>query len=134
MMNDLPDVALSINQPWSWLIVRRYKPIENRNWRTNYRGAIAIHAGKKLDTAAWNDVVSGFHPVTGALQRFDFDEAAARSGGIVGLADIVDCVEESDSDWFVGRYGFVLANQRAVDFIPCKGALGLFNWKERVTT
>jgi hypothetical protein len=31
--------ALSIRQPWASLIVAGYKDIENRSWRTSYRGS-----------------------------------------------------------------------------------------------
>jgi hypothetical protein len=49
-------------------------------------------------------------------------------GHIVGQVDIVNCVTESDSTWFQGKYGFVLRNPVAFDKPwPCKGALGLFN-------
>lgn len=54
--------------------------------------------------------------------------AEAKRGGIIGVAEIVDCVEASDSPWFFGRYGFVLRNARPVEFIPVKGALGFFDW------
>ena len=29
---------LSVRQPWAWLIVAGHKDIENRKWRTSYRG------------------------------------------------------------------------------------------------
>jgi hypothetical protein len=34
--------ALSIMQPWAWLIVNGHKAIENRNWRCHYRGPVLI--------------------------------------------------------------------------------------------
>lgn len=40
--------AISINQPWAWCIVNGYKPIENRDWATQFRGTVLIHAGKKF--------------------------------------------------------------------------------------
>lgn len=36
--------AISIRQPWAWLIVNGFKDIENRSWRTKYRGPVLIHA------------------------------------------------------------------------------------------
>jgi hypothetical protein len=30
--------ALSVRQPWAWLIVNGYKDVENRSWTTHYRG------------------------------------------------------------------------------------------------
>lgn len=37
--------ALSVRQPWAWLIVNGYKDIENRDWSTQQRGRIWIHTG-----------------------------------------------------------------------------------------
>lgn len=47
-------------------------------------------------------------------------------GGIVGVAEIVDCVNRSESPWFFGEYGFVLRNAKPLPFHECKGALGFF--------
>ncbi len=49
-------LALSISQPWAWLIVNTNtypggKDIENRGWMTHYRGPIAIHVPLKVDEA-----------------------------------------------------------------------------------
>lgn len=44
--------VLSIRQPWAWLICAGYKDVENRDWRTNYRGRILIHAPKKIESIA----------------------------------------------------------------------------------
>jgi len=38
--------ALSIRHSWAWLIVNGYKPIDNRDWSTTYRGEFLIHASK----------------------------------------------------------------------------------------
>lgn len=48
-------------------------------------------------------------------------------GGIVGEAEIVDCVTKSNSPWFCGEFGFVLQGAKALPFTPCKGALGFFS-------
>jgi hypothetical protein len=39
--------TLSVRQPYAWLIVAGFKTIENRTWRTNYRGPLQIHASQK---------------------------------------------------------------------------------------
>ena len=43
--------GLSIIQPWAAAIAFAGKDIENRSWRTHYRGPLAIHASGKL----WKD-------------------------------------------------------------------------------
>ena len=96
--------AISIRQPWAWLIVHGYKDIENRTWATKHRGPILIHAGKTL--------APEFDELRQEL-REDFDigvppRKELPRGGIVGQATIVDCVTDYDSDFFFGPYGFIL--------------------------
>lgn len=124
-----PVKALSIMQPWAWLIVNGCKDIENRDWRCHRRGPVLIHAGKKVDRDAMEALCEGYHPVTG--QPLDIDVYAVlphtfETGGIVGEAVITGCVDRSDSPWFVGRYGILIREARPLPFIPCKGALGFF--------
>ena len=132
-MNDLPEVAISIMQPWAWLIVNGHKDIENRNWIAKYRGPVAIHAGIKIDHDCALSLQFQRHPVTDSEFSIDtFNTLGKGVGGIVGVAEIVDCVSDSDSDWFVGRHGFVLRNAKPVDFIPVRGALGFFRWRNNL--
>lgn len=128
-MNALPQFALSINQPWAWLIAAGHKDIENRNWTTTFRGEFLIHAGLKVDRDCADDIANGAHPVTG----YDWDlraPAPYQRGGIVGIAEVVDVITlrtgGDQNPWFLGRYGFVLRNARPIEFIPCVGALGFF--------
>jgi len=53
-------------------------------------------------------------------------------GGIIGSVEIVDCVTESNSRWFMGRYGFVLRDPKPLPFIPWKGQLGFFDVPDSV--
>ncbi len=47
-------------------------------------------------------------------------------GGIIGVALLTDCVDHHPSPWFSGPYGFVLESARVIPFVPCKGALSLW--------
>ena len=40
--------ALTVQQPFASLICQGIKDVENRSWRTNFRGTIYIHAAAKL--------------------------------------------------------------------------------------
>lgn len=118
--------ALSIRQPWAYLIVNGYKTIENRDWNTRYRGPILIHAGARIDRDFPYEWASrNLQKEQKSLKVYDL--AKAETGGIVGYAEIVDCVREHPSPWFVGKYGFVLAKARPLPFIPMNGKLGLFD-------
>lgn len=116
--------ALSIRQPWAWAIVHALKDIENRTWPTSYRGPVLIHAAKGMTRAEYADVaefLQEFNPPI-ALPPFE----ALDRGGLVGIADITGCVQESPSPWFFGPHGFKLENVRSLPFMPLKGALGFF--------
>ncbi|NSZ06441.1 ASCH domain-containing protein [Agrobacterium tumefaciens] len=132
-MTELPQLALSIMQPWAWLIVNGHKDIENRKWSTKFRGLVAIHAGKKIDGEAAFDLAVDNHPATGAEFAFPDIPNRYQTGGIVGVAEIVDCVRSSESEWFVGKYGFVIRNARPVEFIPVRGELAFFEWRKNLS-
>lgn len=120
-------MALTIKQPWASLIVMGRKDIENRSWPTKFRGSVLIHASKKKD----EDELCSFMDLRAArnLPRLSgsLTWGDCPAGGVIGMADIVDCVDSSESPWFVGEYGFVLANARPLPFFACRGALGF--WK-----
>jgi hypothetical protein len=117
--------ALSIMQPWAWLVVTGRKDIENRDWPTSFRGPVLIHAGKRIDRDCADMLKMGLHPVTS--ERIEPIDRNWECGGIVGAAEIVGCVARSPSPWFVGRYGFVLRKQQVLPFQPLRGQLGFFD-------
>ena len=110
--------ALSIQQPWAWLIVNNYKDIENRDWWTRERGRVYVHAGKKIDTDAI-EYLRERHPEIPLPERFE-------TGGIVGSVVISGCTVESESKWFFGKFGFMLEEAETLPFRPYRGALGFF--------
>lgn len=116
--------AISIRQPWAWLIVNGYKDIENRSWRTKYRGQVLIHASKGLTRKEFDEACMQVVDVIAPIDIPDFDDL--ERGGIVGVATITDCVEQSESPWFFGEKGFVLSDARPLKFIQMKGKLSFF--------
>lgn len=113
-------LTLSIQQPWAWAICHAGKDIENRSWPTRVRGQFLIHAGKKVDVDGYDFLFEAFQlepPPAKGIER----------GGIVGIANIVDCVKQSKSPWFFGDFGFVLTEQRPLVFMPLRGQLGFFD-------
>jgi hypothetical protein len=114
--------ALSIRQPYAWLIANGHKDIENRSWATNFRGRVLIHAGVNYPKRDYADDLESFTRQYGA-----YPEREAMIGGIVGVATITGCVDKSDSGWFYGPYGFTLTDARPLPLVPCKGLLGFFD-------
>lgn len=126
--------ALSIRQPWAWLILHAGKDIENRSWPTNVRGRVLIHAAKGMTRAEYGDAMYEMWASHGTQILPSFEDLAR--GGIVGSVLITDCVHWTErsprgsaplSKWFVGPYGFVLANPEPLEFTPCRGRLGFFD-------
>lgn len=114
--------AISIRQPWAWLIVNGHKDIENRSWHTKYRGQVLVHASqgvKSSEYAAAQTLARSLGIGLPPLNDLD-------TGGIVGVTTITDCVEQSDSPWFFGDKGFVLADSRTLPFVQMKGRLSFF--------
>jgi hypothetical protein len=110
---------ISIRQPWASLIVSGVKDVENRTWSTRYRGPVLIHASRTADKISDDEFQSRFGMAL---------PAAAPRGGVVGIAEIVDCVSQHHSRWYAaGHCAFVLANPRSIPFIRWKGALSLRN-------
>src|SRR5882672_2480780 len=115
---------ISIKQPWASLIASGAKDVENRTWSTRYRGPVLIHASQRADNVTSEEIEQrcGVRP-----------PAVLPLGGIVGLAEIVDCKKPHASPWYnrddyLDRHGarrdyfaFVLANSRPLPFVQWKG-------------
>lgn len=139
--------ALSIRQPWAWLIVRPdivdeelrrqayasglMKDIENRSWPTKFRGRVLIHASKGMTRAEYEDARSFIFMDLGIPPEIRLPpREALERGGIVGIATITDCVVPAcqKSPWHIeGAFGFRIADAMPLPFIECKGALGFFD-------
>lgn len=135
-------LALSIRQPWASLIMKAGKDIENRCWPTKVRGRVLVHAAKGMTRTEHEDAIDfavrairatprgGVTTRTVTLRELGFDFDMLERGGIIGSVEIVDCVTDSDSPWFMGEHGFVLRDPRPIPFTPWKGQLGFFDVPE----
>jgi hypothetical protein len=122
--------ALSIKQPWAYLLLGP-KDIENRTWPTTFRGRTYIHAGQRYDNDAeawlWGNGFSVMEVLLMSSPLMPENVPSLTRGAIIGEVDIIDCVTESKSPWFVGPYGFVRTNPiRYAKPIPYKGKLRFF--------
>src|SRR5207248_9618338 len=109
-------------QPWAALLAHGQKSVEVRNWPTARRGRILIHAAR----------VSDPRPEAWALVPPELKEAANQLGGLIGAADLTDCVAYrslkdfvaarhlhlNEAHWFKPPvlYGFVFANAKVSAF------------------
>ena len=119
--------ALSIRQPWAWLIIHGGKDIENRSWHTKFRGRFLVHASGGMTRGEYADACS-FCRARGLPAPPAFTEL--NRGGIIGSVELVDSVETSTSPWYMGDKGFVLRDPVALPFQPYKGRLQFFEVTE----
>jgi hypothetical protein len=126
-MIELPR-CLSVRQPYADAIIHGGKDVENRDRRTTYRGQLLIHSSAGM-TGSEADAFNWFMEDRGIPTKWQNAlNPFVRRGYIVGVADLVDCVDQSDSPWFVGRFGYVLTNPRSLPLIPCKGTISPLFW------
>jgi hypothetical protein len=123
--------ALSVRAPWWWAILHG-KPVENRDWYTNLRGTVWLHASKHWSQREIEDDLEDIALMAEKdglqLPKIDLDYILDSRGCIVGSMEIVGCVTEHPSAFFVGKFGFVLRNVTPLHKpIPFKGALGFFD-------
>ena len=140
--------ALTIMQPWATLIALGEKRIETRSWKTNYRGDIAIHAGK-------NDKFMHLINRTPFFESLGITKNIYPFGAVIAIAKLVDCVLVEDYQKTVsfvdstgiiqeikvppnypeiefgfyqpGRYAWILSDVKIIEFFPVNGMQGLWN-------
>ena len=115
--------AITIKQPWVHAILKEGKDIENRSWKRDFRGWLAIHSSASPRRDARYPKGYKVPPLE------DLTYAS-----ICGVARVVDMVSKSQSPWFdrprngQKNYGWLLQDIRPLKKpIPCKGALGLWD-------
>jgi len=108
-------LVLTVRQPWASLIVAGIKDVENRSWRTNYRGRLGIHAGNGIDHDALDMYGHFFHK-------------QLIHGALIGSVTVVDCISTSRSKWAEpGKWHWVLSDPRSLARPrPMSGRLGLW--------
>jgi ASCH domain len=139
-------VALSLKQPWAWVVLHLQKHVENRRWPTAFRGDFLLHASKTMTRDDYYGCLEFCTGVIGSHAIRDFPPLKALPRGvIVGAARLVDvlppCSACSKKCWseyggtcgaphgwhMPEQYGFVLEHVRpAPRLVPCVGHLGFF--------
>jgi ASCH domain len=117
--------ALSIRQPYAWLVANGIKDIENRSWATSKLGEFVVHASSNL----FGTIDERERLRQWVWERFDVevpDDEDLERGGIVGRCELIDVVRSSRSPWFIGPVGFVLDRARPLPFRRYSGRLGFF--------
>ena len=124
--------ALSLKQPYAWLIANGYLLVDDRTWGTAHRGSILIHASKGLYEQYYDFIKLNTHIPLPSKDKLEY-------GGVVGVAKLVLCCRPgelpagvSSEQWahFSGvhqqYFGFLFEQAIPLPFMPCLGKLGIF--------
>ena len=137
--------ALTLRQPWAWMVVFGGKRIENRVWNTHLRGEFLIHAGLGMTLQEYNNAMDFAFGVFMDERTFYLPDSETpfgqcqtpfpafndlQRGGIIGKATLVDVLPRLpmgnrgwNHDWRMeGQYGYVLKDVQALPFQKCSGA------------
>lgn len=124
--------ALSLTQPWAWLVIHGGKDVENRLWNTKLRGRFLVHAAKGMKASDYESARHWAERVEGYQFAHDMPQPEQlERGGIIGSVELIDVImptPASGSVWhFHDQFGFRLRDPRPTKFIPWRGALGFWN-------
>ena len=117
--------ALTVKQPWASLIVEGIKDIENRTWKTNYRGRILIHSSKMPEKGLPCEVLNSMQ-YSIVFTANSLDALIGENGVILGSVEIVDCVLNHTSIWAEKTDGVTDSNTG--EFIPRREPKPVYNW------
>ena len=128
--------VLTLNEPWATLIKNKKKYIETRSWKTNYRGELYIHAGKKIIDKATKSRLDLMNLVKDDKMNYS---------KIVCKCELVDCIYMTEEyikkikteepqqficgEYAVGRYAWILTNIEPIENDKLvSGKLGIWNY------
>ncbi len=138
-----PDIkGFSLTQPWGSGVIEEFKLYKTRDWHTNYRGLIAIHASKGFP--GW---ARELHEEEGGIfqQTLNRPWGKLPLGAILGVVELIGCYrtenilkrrqisaqEQEYGDWSPGRYCWEFRNVMKLHRpIETKGALKLWTLPE----
>lgn len=127
--------AITLYQPWAslWLTSRKFH--ETRGWPTQYRGPLAVHAGKRQPR------VQQYGTLLYELCCREFGHQwmdRLPLGAVLGVVELIDCrstkvcrpLDHEDyvcGNWDPGRYAWQRGGYRLLPApIPYRGRQGLF--------
>jgi hypothetical protein len=125
--------TLTIKNPWALLIAAGIKDIENRTWRTKFRGRIYIHAGQSLACKSFGDL--GSLMTAEQIRGMGLDylgvrdvllKSAFNKSMIIGEVDIIDCVINHPSIW-AEQMAYAVCQETGIHILR-KGQQYVWNW------
>jgi hypothetical protein len=119
--------TLTVKNPWAGAIMFLGKDVENRTWKTNYRGRILIHASRTQDAGA-------YHGAFGSLFSDPAFAGKLRFGYIIGSVELFDCVRNAESKWAEKGLWHWRVKDPVVfaEPVAIQGSLGLWEYTGRI--
>lgn len=119
--------VLSIRQPWASLIVDGLKDVENRSWKTAWRGRLLVHSARRPDPSSRQ-----------ICERLGINAATLPLGHYLGSVEVVDVHLSSESLCCLwgqpGLYHWRLKDPRHLpEPIPGRGQLGLCRTPDEIS-
>ena len=124
--------TITLYPVWAWAVVHGHKPVENRTWRTHYRGPLLIHAAADSPVARARDKIA-----RRMLEALGIDvPAEVPRGAIVGAVTLVDVTRQPVAHPLAtGPFCWLFARPRCFAVpVQAKGRLGLWNLTGEVAT
>lgn len=124
--------ALTVSQPYASMIADGNKFVENRVWETHYRGPLAIHAGKGSSYMTAKQIRESDYPfgcviATCSLDACIYldwpDERIVKA--LPAWCSYDEFLHHAHTE---GPWCWLLSNVVKIDWVPFKGAQGLWNW------
>ena len=139
--------ALVLTQPWATLVAIGAKQFETRSWDTQYRGTLAICAGKGIPAELGGE--RGHRerietePFKTALRP---ERSPCPRGGVIAVVELVETFrcegdpppgapwqEEHFGNFSAGRFMWELRHPRPIALVPVRGHQKIFNLPPDVT-
>lgn len=145
--------VITVIQPWATLIALGEKRFETRSRKTNIRGNIAIHAGKRIDMTACER-----EPIKSTLAKHGYSIGNLPTGAVIAIAYLYDSypithvtdnaansinsegtiLEMFDGNefhfgWYEkGRHAWYFRHVSAIEPIKAKGQQGWWNFEYKL--
>ncbi len=126
--------TLTVHQPWASLLLTPHKRLETRGQRTNYRGPLAIHAGRERFKGG-RGYDNAFLRALAVAFEVDLERVLAHLerdlpyGAVIGTVVVIGCrrIERIDFHGSDGGARLHLESGSAREISPAELAFGNFN-------
>jgi hypothetical protein len=143
--------ALSLRDMWCWAVQHLGKTVENRKWKTNFRGPFAIQLATGF-TEAEHDEQWRFMFARGLIDDDSCSYPGIEQrpiGHLVATTSVIDVIDKKDPDgvakiraygadprwWFQDgiQHAWILGPVRNITPIRCRGTQNLFRLAPEVS-